>query len=323
MTMSTNENQCVEFNQSYGVEEFAHSFGCSSATFSTELCEIINSHNFNYRNPSPEENESLILEVLLKIDSDTQIIGADERTEVWFNGWQENLEMYRASGFDDTSLTPKFVRPGNPVRLNKNFVLPEDDNFELSFIEVYRQWFFETYFKSVKNIYEFGCGTGFNLLHANRVYPEKQLFGSDFVQSSVDLVNELAAQKGIPMTGDLFNMLEPDVNYDIRPNSGVFTFGSLEQLASNLDPIFEFLLSKDIEICVHTEPAIELYEDNSVVDYLGKKFQGKRGYSSGLVGKLKELEDNGMIEILNIKRLYFGSFFMEGYNHMVWKPKRL
>ena len=309
-------------NLTFGREEFARSFDCDSETFSTDLCNTIEKLNFNYRNPTFEENENLILEALLKIESDTQVIGAEERSEVWFNGWNENLQMYRDSGFDDTSLTPKFVRPGNPVRLNKKFVFPEDSNFELNFIEVYRQWFIETYLRDVKDVYEFGCGTGFNLLHVNRIFPDKNLFGSDFVQSAVDLVNEISEQKDMPLVGDLFNMLKPDSEYNLRPKSGVYTFGALEQLASNLDPMFEFLLSKDIDICIHTEPAIELYEDDSVVDYLGKKFQGKRGYTSGLIKKLRGLEADGKIEILQLKRLYFGSFFMEGYNLMVWKPKK-
>ena len=47
-----------------------------------------------------------------------------------------------------------------------------------------RQWFIENYFKNTENVYEFGCGSSFNLLHVNRVFPEKKRFGSDFVQSS-------------------------------------------------------------------------------------------------------------------------------------------
>jgi hypothetical protein len=309
-----------EFNLNFDKYDFAKSFDSDVEKFSSELNQTIQNLNFNYRMPTLEENESLVLEVLKKIKSDKQIIGAKERDNVWFKGWDENLQMYRESGFDESSLTPKFVRPGNPVRLNKKFVFPEDDNFELNYIEVYRQWYIENYFKDVENVYEFGCGTGFNLLHVNRVFPEKKLFGSDFVQSSVDLVNEIAFHKDIDLKGDLFNMLKPNNDYDILPNSAVYTFGALEQLASNLDPILEYLISKRPMLCVHTEPAIELYEDDSLVDFLGQSFQGKRGYSSGLISKLQSLENDDKIEILKIRRLYFGSYFMEGYNLIVWRP---
>lgn len=309
-----------KYNLNFDKNDFAKSFDTDAEKFSNELNEIIQNLNFNYRIPTLEENESLILELLKKINSDKQIIGAKERDDVWFKGWDENLQMYRNSGFDESSLTPKFVRPGNPVRLNKKFVFPEDDNFELNYIEVYRQWFIENYFNNVENVYEFGCGTGFNLLHVNRVFSEKKLFGSDFVQSSVDLVNEIALRKDIGLKGDLFDMLKPNYDYEILPNSAIYTFGALEQLASNLDPILEYFISQEPVLCVHTEPAIELYEDDSLIDYLGRSFQGKRGYSSGLISKLQNLEDEGKIEILKIRRLYFGSYFMEGYNHLAWKP---
>jgi len=309
----------MKFN--YEIEDFASSFGVEAETFSPSLVKEIKALDFSYRKPSEEEFEGLILEILKKIESDTQIIGAEEREKVWFDGWNENLQMFKESDFDEESLTPKFVRPGNPIRLNQSYIFPKDDDFELNFIKIYRLWYLEKYFSDVKNIYEFGCGTGFNLLAANSLFPQKRLFGSDFVQSSVDLVNEIANSKKVNLRGDLFNMLSPDYDYEILPNSGIYTFGALEQLASETDPILEFFISKKPDICVHTEPVIELYDkDNNLSDFLAAKFQGKRGYTSGLITKLKNLEEKGEIEILAIKRLYFGSFFMEGYNHIAWKP---
>ena len=125
--------------------DFAKSFGTEINNFSDKLKKKISDLDFRYRIPSKDENERLIYEALLKIDTDTQVIGADERKEVWFNGWNENLQMYRESGFSEESLTPKYVRPGNPIRLNKKFFYPADDNFEFNFIEIYRQWFIETF----------------------------------------------------------------------------------------------------------------------------------------------------------------------------------
>ena len=302
-------------------KDFAKSFGVDESTFSTKLIKEINKLNFHFREPTKKEYDKLLLEILKKIETDKQIIGADEREKVWFDGWDENLKMFKESNYDEDSLTPKFVRPGNPIRLNQGYVFPEDENFELNFIKIYRLWFLEKYFSSVDNIYEFGCGTGFNLLAAISIFPEKKLFGSDFVQSSVDLVNEIGKSKKINLQGDLFNMLSPDYDYQILQNSGIFTFGSLEQLASDVDPILNFFISKKPNICVHTEPVIELYDkENNLSDFLAAKFQDKRGYTSGLISKLNNLEEEGKIEILTIKRLYFGSFFMEGYNQIAWKP---
>ncbi len=303
------------------VEDFADLFGVQVDTFSTELKNKIKSLNFNYELPTTEKTNEIVLDILKKIENDKQIIGAEDRTAVWFKGWDENLQMYKNNNYSDKSLTPKFVRTGNPVRLRQEYVLPEDDNFELNFIEVYRHWFIENYFKSFDNIYEFGCGTGFNLLSVNNIFPEKNLYGSDFVQSSVDLVNEIAKRKKISLQGELFNMLEPNYDYEIIKNSGVFTFGALEQLASKTDKMLEYLIEKKPKLCIHTEPAIELYDDqNNLSDFLAYKFQNNRGYTSGLIKKLESLEQKGSIKILKVKRLFFGSLFMEGYNLIVWQP---
>ena len=37
--------------------------------------------------------------------------------------------------------------------------------------------------------------------------------------------------------------------------------------------------------------------------------------------ELKDLESQGIIDIIAIKRLNFGSLFMEGYNQIIWKLK--
>ena len=54
-------------------------------------------------------------------------------------------------------------------------------------------------------------------------------------------------------------------------------------------------------------------------DYLAIKFQGNRGYSAGLLPLLERLEKLGKIELIKVRRLFFGSLYMEGYNTFVWK----
>jgi SAM-dependent methyltransferase len=303
------------------LEGFAKSFGVNSGELSKNVQNEIEKYNFNYDFFSNQEYKEIILEVLKKIDTDKQIIGDKSREKVWMDGWHENYIAYKNTGFSDEALVPKFVRKRNPVRLDQKFIKPFDDQFELNFVKVYRTWFLEKYFNNVDNIFEFGCGTGFNLIRASELFPTKNLFGSDFVQSSVDLVNTIASVKKINLKSELFNMLKPKNDYNIPKSSGVFTFGSFEQLASDFMPMIDFLIQKRPEICFHSEPMIELYEeDKNLEDYLAFKFQNKRGYSKGLISALKNLEKQKKIEIIKIKRLFFGSMFMEGYNMIAWKP---
>jgi hypothetical protein len=45
----------------------------------------------------------------------------------------------------------------------------------------------------------------------------------------------------------------------------------------------------------------------------------QRGYLTGFIKFLRDLEKKNIIKILNIKRLYFGSYYQEVYNYIVWK----
>jgi SAM-dependent methyltransferase len=296
-------------------------FGVAPASFPEETRRLIDSLNFRYRVIEGDEFEQLVLRILHRIESDRQIVGAPERKKRWEEGWRENLDAFRESGFSEESLVPKFIRRGQPLRLNQAYVCGEDPDFELNFVRVLRNWLACDYLSGMDEIHEFGCGTGFNLLAIADMFPAKRYFGSDFVAPSVELVNAIAREKNIGLVGRIFDMKAPDHSYELGPKSGVFTFGSIEQLAGDIDPMFEFLLSKEPGVCLHVEPAEELYDLNNLSDFLAHKFQSRRKYTSGLLKKLRDLESQGRIEVLKVKRLFFGSLFMEGYNLFVWRKK--
>ena len=116
-------------------------------------------------------------------------------------------------------------------------------------------------------------------------------------------------------------MLNPDDSFKIASNSAIFTIGAIEQLASNFEAFLQFLLKNRPLLCVHVEPTIELYDKDNLVDYLAIKFHKKRGYTENFLTRLKKLEKEGEIEILKVKRLFFGSLYMEGYSLFIWRPK--
>jgi hypothetical protein len=101
----------------------------------------------------------------------------------------------------------------------------------------------------------------------------------------------------------------------------VVTIGTIEQLAGDFEPFLQFLLRRSPALCIHVEPTVELYDEDNLVDYLAVKFHRKRGYTEGFLPRLQQLEDQGRIEIVKVKRLFFGSLLMEGYNLLIWRPR--
>jgi len=304
------------------LEDFARSFGTTVQDIPEDCRELIAKTDFRYRVLTGEERDKTLLNVLTKIESDQQVIGAKERQATWERGWAENLQDFVQSGYDLNKLVPRFIRPNQVIRLNGNYVLPTNPDFELDYFSVFRLWLFRKYLAEFDSIYEFGCGTGFNLAELAQLYPEKRLHGLDFVTSSRDLVNKLAEVNGWKMTGHLFDMLSPDEDLEIADNSAVFTIGVVEQLAGKFEAFLQFLLRKSPKLCINIEPTIELYDEDRLIDYLAIKFHRKRGYSENYLTRLRDLEAENRIEILKVKRPFFGSLYMEGYSCIIWRPKK-
>src|SRR5688500_8650569 len=153
------------------VAGFAELFGVDETHITGITKSVIENHDFSYRQIVGDEREKLILEILKRIDRDEQVIGADERKEVWYKGWDANRQDFLNSGYSLEALLPKFIRPGQPMRIKRVFAQPNDPWFELRFVEVLRSWMFQEFFKPFANVYEFGCGTGFNLVSLAQQFP--------------------------------------------------------------------------------------------------------------------------------------------------------
>lgn len=301
--------------------EFAKSFGITKEELPPLTCLSIIENNFAMEEIVGKERDSLVISILEKILNDNQQISAPERTIQWESGWNENLRTYLASGGKFESLTPKFIRPAKAIRWGGKYYKPKDSYFELNYIKVLRTYLYEKYITGSSSIYEFGAGTGFNLLHFHQLDKKLRLVGTDFVESSVQLIGQLAKDNLMPMKSSIFDMLNPELfNLEINADATVVTFGSIEQLGGKFQKFISYLIKQKPRIVIHVEPDSDLYSVNTLEDYLAKWFQEKRGYSKGLNKHLKDLSDLGDIRIERVHRLNFGSQMMEGFNLFVWSP---
>ena len=287
-----------------------------------ECLEILNikENDLSYRILTGEERDSEILNAIKRIENDTQIVATPERTQVWQNGWAENLKDFIDSNYNLDSLAPKYFRKNAPMRFKQQFIKSENPKFEVNFLRILRAWIFKTYFSQYDTIYEFGCGTGQNLVALSKMYPDKKIFGLDFVNSSVELVNLIHEKCNLNVHGKLFNMIHPDYNFKLEKGSAVYTSASIEQLGNQYHNFVDYLLQNDIDICINIEPMAEVYDQNNLIDYLAYSFHMRRHYTSGYIPLLRELEQQGKLTILKIQRCYFGNLNHEGYNFIIWKP---
>ena len=308
-----------EIVNSLDISGFSRLLGVPEEEFSAEIRQFIDSTNFDYEIVGGADRERLLLQILNTIDSGTLSVSGPAKQVAWERGWSENLLEFEQSGNDPRALFPKFVRKGQVMRLQGSFILPSNPDFESAMVRVIRDVLFRKYFADVRSVFEFGCGTGLNLLHLASIFPEKHLYGLDWAQSSCDIVNRLAKAQGINLKGIRFDMYTPDSALDLTSADGVFTIGALEQLGTGFGPFLSFLREKSPAICIHFETLNELYVNATLSDHLIKRYSNARKYLDGFLGALNELERSGLAEILQVQRT-FGGLYHEGYSFVVWRP---
>ncbi len=308
------------FDHTLTSKDLARAFGTDPGQFSNAFQEMMAVKDFSYQILSIQERDQVILEILKKLDSDSFSKVGKTRQGIWTEAWSEYLDDFVSSHYALDALNPKFMKPNQVVRWNSEFVKPSNSKFELDFFDTFRFWLFENSLKNIENVYEFGCGSAFNLVALARLYPDIRIYGMDWAYPSVQLVNEIAKRYNLAMSGHLFDFFAPNADLSIQPNSAVLTMCALEQVGENFQPFLKFLLQQRPQLCIHMEPICELYDETNLVDYLAIRYHQQRGYLRGFLTHLKSLESQGQVVIEKVKRLGFGSLFHEGYSLVIWHP---
>lgn len=265
------------------------------------------------------EKETAILQQFKRLKEDKKQVATPERTEVWENGWSENYEEFKAT-LDLSSLTPKYFSV-NECRYNQEFVKGDGYAFNDMLQRIIRKHIFTKYMAEFSNIYEFGCGTAFNLVDLAKIYPDKSLYGFDLTYASGKIIKLIKEHFGYNIEGGQFDFTKPDESIKIERNSCIYTFGALEQTYDKWSPFLDFIIARKPELCIHLEPIEEFYDEDNILDYLALEFHRKRHYLKGFYTRLKELEQDGVIEIIEHRRLFYGSCNDETSGFIVWRVK--
>jgi hypothetical protein len=305
----------IPFDQNY----FARLIGESPAALPEPVLELLQQYALHFTPLAGEAREACFLEVLKKMEAPLTVSGA-HRLQDWETGWSENLKRFEESGGDPESLVPRYLQPDQIDRCLGDFIRSEIPYFQVRFYDIFRHYLYYRYLQRVSHVYEFGCGTGYNLTILSRLFPDKQIRGFDWAEASVRLVNAIGSMCQLNLSGTRFDMFHPDPHLQIPSDTAVITFNAMEQLGKNFQPFIDYLCTQKFELAVHAEPLLELYDQNHLFDYLAARYHRVRGYLEGFVPYMQHLEQQGRIQILKLQRIPFGNQFHEGYSLLIWKP---
>ena len=221
-------------------------------------------------------------------------------------------------------MIPKYFAKYKIVRFDNDMYKVDNEKTELNMLRVLQHYVYEKYCKNDKfdNIYEFGCGTGHNLLAINKILNEGNFYGFDWSSSPKEIFVNIRKNINKNFNFDVFDFTEPNNNINIKQNSVVFTFAALEHIGDKHNKFINFFIDNKPKLCIHLEPITELLDNKDILQDLSIRYINKRNYLSNFYTKLKCLSESGDIEILDAKRTTFGSYLIEGYSLIVWRVKQ-
>lgn len=283
------------------------------------VANMIEGFDLRYENLTEKQMNDYLIHVVDVLTGDIVKSGA-HRIDDWEKGWGENLEMYRQYK-DINSLIPKYHCKNRYVRWMGKIVNPITTAFDykihICFIDAIIHHYLNRGYNSV---YEFGCGPGYHLLRLRESRPDLEITGLDWAKSSQELIGEISKSLSKPINAYNLDFFKPDYNIDMSFNSIAYSVAALEQTGSNYVKFVDYLLDKKPGICINMEPIAELLDESSLIDNLSIKYFRKRNYLHEYLKHLEWLESIGKIKIIDKRRTWSGSYFIEGHSLVVWKP---
>lgn len=298
---------------------FAAMVGVAPAELAPSCLRVLADGDLRYEVLQGREREGHLLSALRESELPDLRVSGPHRAADWERGWGENLREFEAAGCEPGTLVPKYNRH-RVLRLLGDYVRVADPRFEYDVYTALRHHHFTRWFGEAERVVEFGCGTGTSLLVLAELFPRLQLCGLDWAESSQQILRGLSERLGRTIEGRRFDMFAPDASVQLGRGTAVLTSAALEQIGGNHGPLLEFVMQGAPDLCVHFEPLVELYEPASLFDEVARRYHLRRNYLTGFVPRLQELETQGKVEILELRRTGFGSYFHEGYSVVVWRP---
>lgn len=277
--------------------------------------------NLNYEKLSKKDEKKYILEIVKTINEKKIQKSGKSYKEKWNSGWGQNYNEFKKTK-KINSLIPKYFFKTNISRINDELIRVKSKYFDFKVLNLITGYIFEKYLKKEENIIEFGCGTGHNIINLRNLNKTATVYGLDWSHYSQKILNILSKRDN-KIRGFFFDYFKPKFPkkeiYNLRNNFSCFTVASLEQIGGDFKKFVKFLKKENPKLIINIEPINELLHESELLDYLSIKYSEKRNYLIGYHKYLKELERKKIIKIIEEKKSYFGSLYINGYSIIVWK----
>jgi len=162
--------------------------------------------------------------------------------------------------------------------------------------------------KNLRNdetVVEMGCGPGFNLWSLLSINFPNPLEGHELSKNAIFAANQIKNKYHCDIKLGNTDLTD----FKTFPNlidKTIFTNHVIEQLKYDTTKVLENLIKAKPKQVMHFEPVLELY-GNKLADKAFRKYISGLDYQRSLLSTLQKFENDGLIKILESKRLGFAS----------------
>lgn len=276
--------------------------------------------SMNFMTPDPSEQVRMLKDYHSKLEFIMTNPSLDLEKKNWESRWQMVSERVAAEGVSEESLRPVYFGR-KTLRLGGKYVRGHEASFAYSLHLVILKALFLSHFKGATSYTELGSGTGINLLLLSQLFPGAAFFGTDWTNTSVQLIRAIADARSVNLEGVCLDLrtMEGGDSIQTSPDGIIFTIHALEQIGAQYEHVLSFLLAQPAQLVFHLEPLLELYDTTANLDVLASAYHRHLGYLEGYLPTLQKLEQRGVIEIMECKRLGFGDIWHEAYGLVIWR----
>lgn len=279
----------------------------------------INKLNLRYKNQNFEKLK-LIRSLKIKLNNNFFWKSGDKNIQKWNDGWSYNLDQLKNNKKIFPSIIPYYYSKDIKLVLGGKIIQPISKFFEFKLFGVYRDFIFKKYLSDKTNIYEFGCGPLHNLVILKKLFKNKNIYGFDWSDTSLQISKYLKKYFGLNVIVKKMNFFKVKSLKQIKSDSAIFTLGGFEQLGNNFKPVVDKIISSKVDIVINIESFVEFYRKNDLLEKTFLEYDKKRNYLNGYYDYLKKLENKNKIKILKINRIKFGILGHYSYSTVIWKP---
>lgn len=289
-----------------------------------ELSALLGSHawpSLQYSVLQGQERDAIVQGIENRISSSNLRVAGNNDNEVWERGWGEIHDKIRTQGFSPAILRPQYFDHHRIMRFDGDYIDGNDANFVYEYDQLLRRIVFARYLRGAKKVVELGCGTGTSQLLLAGILPQAQLTASDWAKPSQGIVREISSYLKRDIKPVCFNMLtlEGFDDLGIDHASIVLTVHALEQLGSGCEALLTKLVAVKPQYCLHLEPVAEFYDESNPFDDRALRYHRRRNYLNGWLTRLRALQAEGKVEIMEERRLGFGDRYHEAYSIIQWR----